>query len=52
MEPIKGGNLINLPEDALEPIKKSGLSPQNLALRFGLIQNLLLCTVLGSNKTV
>lgn len=34
MEPIKGGNLINLPEDALEPIKEIGLTPQNLALRF------------------
>ena len=34
MEPIKGGNLINLPEDALKPIKDKGLTPQNLALRF------------------
>lgn len=34
MEPIKGGNLIKLPQKPAELIKNSGLSPANLALRF------------------
>ena len=34
MEPIKGGHLINLPENALSLVKDLGISPANLALRF------------------
>lgn len=34
MEPIRGGRLINLPPEAKEIVNRSGLTPQNLALRF------------------
>lgn len=34
MEPIKGGNLINLPQDAKQIIDDIGVSPANLAVRF------------------
>ena len=35
MEPIKGGSLVNLPEDALEVFKNlNGGSPASYALRF------------------
>ena len=34
MEPIKGGSLINLPEEAMQMVKNMGVSPANLALRF------------------
>ena len=34
MEPIKGGNLIKLPEDALKTVRDFGVPPQSLALRF------------------
>ena len=34
MEPIKGGNLINLPPLAKDMLKQNNLTPQNLALRF------------------
>ena len=34
MEPIKGGNLIKLPEKAMDLVKNSGVSPANLAIRF------------------
>ena len=34
MEPIKGGSLINLPEEAKPILGELGVSPANLALRF------------------
>ena len=34
MEPIKGGNLIKLPEKPMEVLNESGLSPANIAVRF------------------
>ena len=34
MEPIKGGSLINMPQEALALIAKANISPANLALRF------------------
>ncbi len=34
MEPIKGGNLINLPQKPRELLEKYNLSPANLAVRF------------------
>ena len=34
MEPVKGGSLVKLPDDALNVIKESGISPAALALRF------------------
>lgn len=34
MEPIKGGNLINLTDDAKQILSEVGVSPANLALRF------------------
>ena len=34
MEPVKGGNLINLPEESLEVVRSLGITPANLAIRF------------------
>ena len=34
MEPIKGGSLINLPEDALKKLEENHAKPANIALRF------------------
>ena len=34
MEPVKGGNLVNLPDDARDVIERSGISAANLAIRF------------------
>ncbi|MBR1747234.1 MAG: aldo/keto reductase [Clostridia bacterium] len=34
MEPIKGGSLVNLPQDALAEVRKSSDAPAELALRF------------------
>ena len=34
MEPVKGGNLINLPDESLEVVRSLGITPANLAIRF------------------
>lgn len=34
MEPVKGGSLVNLPDDAKEIVRSTGVSPAELALRF------------------